>query len=89
MAQQDLSSPEHRADNLSRHQFVQAYAQLRQVILDDRWANKPVSDLKLVIEVLDTQLAQKFDFTVRTLAKLFDSVTDPEVLFKTAGKPAE
>lgn len=89
MTQQDLSSPEHRVENLSRHQFVRAYAELHTLIHDPKWANNPVSDLKLVCEVLDVNIAQKFDLTVMTLRKMLGAVTDPEQLFKTGNGPAE
>lgn len=89
MAQEDLSSPTHRVANLSKGKFVRAYAELYNVIHDSRWSDKPVSDLRVVCEVLNANLAEAFDLTATTVVGMLVDVTSPERVFKTGSGPAE
>jgi hypothetical protein len=83
MSQPDYSSPDHRAENLMLGKFARAYAEIRAVINDERWQSNPVSDLRVVCEVLDAQLAQAFELPPSTLAKAFRAAIDPALVFKT------
>jgi hypothetical protein len=89
VTQEDLSQADHRLKNISYGKFFRAYAELHQVINDPRWADKPVSDLRVVCEVMNAQLAQMFDFTPSHLVKVLAAVTDPEHVFKTGSGRAE
>lgn len=88
MADNDLSSPEHRLDNLSKGKFFRAYAELHAIALDSRWRDKPISDLAVVVEVIDAQLAQMFDVSVMSLRNMLTAAVDPNLVFKTGQEQA-
>jgi len=67
MPDQDFSAPEHRLDNLSTHRFFRVYALLRENIHSARWADAPVSDLREVCALVDSQLAKELGIPATTL----------------------
>ncbi len=89
MAYNDFSSVRHRVENLSKSQFVKAYASLHAVISTEAWADKPISDLRVVLCVLDAQLAQMFDFPITTLVGMLVDLDNEVSAFKTGSGRAE
>lgn len=89
MTQQDYSSTAHRVENLSRHQFVQAYAMIHEIINRANWADHPISDLRVVTKVLDESLARMFDIPMTTLLGMLVDVDESMGAFKTSSGRAE
>lgn len=89
MPDNDFSSPQHRLENLSKHQFVRAYAVIHQVICREGWADNPVSDLRVVITVLDHVLAEQFSIPMTSLVGMLVDVDNEVGAFKTSSGRAE
>lgn len=89
MPDNDFSSPAHRVENLSKHTFVRAYAALHGVIHREAWADSPVSDLRVVVKVLDDVIAQTFDIPMTTLVGMLVDVDNQMGAFKTSSGRAE
>lgn len=89
MTDNDFSSPAHRVENLSRHHFVQAYAMVHEVINRPAWADKPISDLRVVTKVMDEVLARTFDIPMTTLLGMLVDVDERMGAFKTSSGRAE
>lgn len=89
MADNDFSSTAHRLENLSKTQFVKAYAILHQIIHREQWADSPVSDLRVVAKVIDAQLAQAFYIPMTSLIGMLVDVDNQVSAFKDGSGQAE
>lgn len=60
MTDQDITDPAHRLDNISKGHSFAAYAILRFAVNNPKWADSPVSDLRVLTTLLDADLAQRW-----------------------------
>lgn len=77
MSQPDLSSPQHRLDNISRGLLYRVYATIFALVHKEELANNPISDLRVMFDVANVDLAQKFDVLPSTWVNRLFEVGDP------------
>jgi hypothetical protein len=67
VTQQDLSSPQHRLDNLTNMRFVRAYAQIRHHVFTDDRQDETTDFLRGYIGEMDRQIAHELQLPETTL----------------------